>query len=68
MMKRNILITTGVLACPCHLPLWLALLSGSAVGGAVAAHQGLALMGMTVTFVVALGLALARPGRSRAGG
>ncbi len=65
MMKQKILITTGVLACPCHLPLWLALLGGSAVGGAVAAHQGLALIGMTATFVVALGLALARPGRSR---
>ena len=65
MMKRMMLVTVSFLACPCHFPLWLALLGGSAVGGVVAAHQGLALIGMTATFVVALALALSRPGRNR---
>ncbi len=64
MMKQKILIATSVLACPCHLPLWLALLGGSAVGGMLAAHQTWVLIGMTVTFVVALGLALSRPGHT----
>lgn len=62
MMKRMMLVTVGFLACPCHFPLWLALLGGSAVGGMLAAHQTWILIGMTVTFVVALGLALHRPG------
>ncbi len=65
MMKQKILIATSVLACPCHLPLWLALLGGSTVGGMLAAHQAWVLIGMTAIFVVALGLALSRPGRSR---
>lgn len=61
-MKRMMLVATGVLACPCHFPLWLALLGGSAMGGMLAAHQTWVLIGMTVTFVAALGLALHRPG------
>ncbi len=67
-MKRMMLIVTGFLACPCHFPLGLTLLGGSALGGVVVAHQDLALVGMTAYFIAALGLALHRPRRGRIDG
>ncbi|MBX6340926.1 MAG: hypothetical protein IRY97_00585 [Thermomicrobiaceae bacterium] len=53
-MKRWLLIVTGVLACPCHLPLYLALLGGTALGGALAASRGWLVAAMAVYFAVAL--------------
>jgi mercuric ion transport protein len=41
----------AVLACPCHLPIWLALLSGTALAGVVSDHTGLALAALTLLFV-----------------
>lgn len=49
---------TGFLACPCHLvitlPLAVALLSGTALGGWIATHEGGIAAGATVYFVGAL--------------
>lgn len=49
---------TGFLACPCHLvitlPLAAALLSGTALGGWIAGHQGAIFAGASVYFIGAL--------------
>jgi hypothetical protein len=49
---------TGFLACPCHLvitlPLAVALLGGTALGGWIATHQGAIALGATRYFVGAL--------------
>jgi hypothetical protein len=51
---------TGFLACPCHLvitvPLAVALLSGTALGGWIATHEGAIAVGATLYFVGALAL------------
>jgi len=49
---------TGFLACPCHLvitlPLAAALLSGTALGGWIATHQGAIFVGASIYFIGAL--------------
>ena len=61
-MRRKItgwfLTVTGFLACPCHLvitlPLAAALLSGTALGGWIATHQGAIVIGASIYFIGAL--------------
>jgi mercuric ion transport protein len=61
-MRRTItgwfLAVTGFLACPCHLvvtlPLAVALLSGTALGGWITTHQGAIVVGASMYFVGAL--------------
>jgi mercuric ion transport protein len=52
------LTVTGFLACPCHLvitlPLAAALLSGTALGGWIAGHQGAIVVGASIYFIGAL--------------
>lgn len=42
--------TIAFLTCPCHLPILLLLLSGTAAGAALAAHTGTALLALLVIF------------------
>jgi hypothetical protein len=53
---------TGFLACPCHLvvtlPLAVALLSGTTLGGWIATHEGGIALGATIYFVGALALGM----------
>jgi hypothetical protein len=53
-----VLLITGFLACPCHLPLTLPLLiaffGGSALGGWLATHTGLVIGLSTGYFIAAL--------------
>lgn len=53
-MKRISFGIVGFLACPCHVPLDLALLGGTTAGGVLAANKGWLLVGMGAVFVVAL--------------
>lgn len=46
-LKGYLLLITAFITCPCYLPLILALLGGTALGGFIAANQ-------TLIFVVAL--------------
>lgn len=46
-LKGYLLLVTAFITCPCHLPLTLVLLGGTAWGGFIAANQ-------TLIFVVAL--------------
>ena len=54
----GVLVATGLIACPCHLPLTLALavglLGGTAVGGFITANTGLVYGIAGVYFIVAL--------------
>ena len=56
------LTVTGVLACPCHLvitlPLAVALLGGTALGGWIATHEGAIAVGAGVYFVGALAVGM----------
>ncbi len=49
-MKQVFLGITGVLACPCHMPLYLALLGGTAFGGTLAAYSGWMFLVMGIVF------------------
>ncbi|MCM8747979.1 hypothetical protein NET02_02335 [Thermomicrobiaceae bacterium CFH 74404] len=53
-MKRWALAIIGALTCPCHLPLYLALLGGTAIGGALAAHQLWLFAAMSLIFTGAI--------------
>jgi hypothetical protein len=61
-MRRKVsagfFLVTGFLACPCHLvitlPLAAAILSGTALGGWIATHQGAIIVGASLYFVGAL--------------
>jgi mercuric ion transport protein len=52
------LAATGFLACPCHLvitlPLAVALLGGTALGGWIAGHPGMIFAGASIYFIGAL--------------
>jgi MerE protein len=56
------LTLSGFLACPCHLvvtlPLAVAVLSGTALGGWIATHQGAIALGTTLYFLGALALGM----------
>ncbi len=49
---RYVMAAMAVVACPCHLPIWLALLSGTALAGVISDHLGLAFAALTLLFVV----------------
>lgn len=53
-MKKYVLGITGVLACPCYLPLYLALLGGTTVGATLAAYRDWLYVAMTAYVVVAI--------------
>lgn len=48
---RYLMAAIAVLACPCHLPIWLALLSGTALAGVLSDHIGPAFVALTLAFV-----------------
>ncbi|MCL6646633.1 MAG: mercury resistance protein [Dehalococcoidia bacterium] len=43
--------TVTVLTCPCHLPILAAVLAGTALGGFLTEHMGVALAVLAVLFV-----------------
>lgn len=50
-MRKYVMAAAAILTCPCHLPLLLAVFGGTALGGLLTQHTGLALAAMTVLFV-----------------
>ncbi len=48
---RYLMAAVAVLTCPCHLPILLVALSGTAAGALVSEHQGLAAIGLTALFL-----------------
>lgn len=69
-IRGRIMVGTGLIACPCHLPLTLPLLvgvlGGTAIGSFVADNQGLIYGVATVYFVVAISIGLYLLNRKRA--
>lgn len=64
---RYVTAVIAIVACPCHLPIWLALLSGTALAGAISDHLGVAVAAFTVLFIASGWAALrlfARQGRN----
>lgn len=49
---RYLVLAIAVLTCPCHLPIWIALLGSTAVGALLTRHTGVAALAFTVLFVV----------------
>ncbi len=54
----------AVVACPCHVPLIIALVAGTTFGATLANHAGLLYGAMTALFVGALVFGFARIGRT----
>lgn len=48
---RYLMAALAVLTCPCHLPILLAVLGGTAAGAALSQYVGLALVAMTLLFL-----------------
>ncbi len=48
---RYLMAAIAIVTCPCHLPILLVVLSGTALGALVSEHQGLAAIGLTVLFL-----------------
>lgn len=49
-----VLLITGFIACPCHIPLWIPLIAGTAFGAALAQNQGWVILGAGPYFAFAL--------------
>jgi len=48
----------ALLACPCHLPFWIMLFSGTALGSFFSEQTVTAVMGFSVVFLISLTAAL----------
>lgn len=62
-LRRRFYLVTAALTCPCHLPIYLLILGGTSVGMALQENLGLAFLGITLIFVLALVQGLRAPGR-----
>jgi len=60
--KGYLQLTIASLTCPCHVPIYLAILGGTALGAFLREHLLLFILALTGIFVVALrrGLQLSR--------
>ena len=50
----KVLIGTAFITCPCHLPIYLLLLGGTALGGYLAENKILAAVALTLVFGASL--------------
>lgn len=48
---RYLLLAVAVLTCPCHLPIWIAILGTTAVGAMLSRYTGVAALAFTLLFV-----------------
>lgn len=55
---RYLTTAIAILACPCHLPIWLALLGGTALGAGLSEHMMIAVLTLTILFVISASAAL----------
>ncbi len=53
-LAGKILLGTAALACPCHIPIYLVLFGGTALGGYLSENMGLAIAGLSAYFFFAL--------------
>ncbi len=55
---RHLMAALAIATCPCHLPLLLVLLGGTAVGAGLSEHMAAVFAALTVLFVLSAGAAL----------
>lgn len=55
---RYLMTALAIVACPCHLPLLLVLLGGTALGAGLSEHIALAFIVLTALFVLSAWIAL----------
>ncbi|MBI4317188.1 MAG: hypothetical protein HY675_01755 [Chloroflexi bacterium] len=69
-LKGYVLLGTALIACPCHLPITLALLAGTSLGGFLSDNQALVIIGLSGYFILALFLSfrILAPSEARATG
>jgi len=48
----------ALVTCPCHLPIWLALLAGTTAGAYLGEHWVIAALGLTTLFALSVTKAL----------
>ena len=51
-IDRSLWTTVAVVACPCHLPILIGVLAGTAAGAALGRHWAWALAGLVALFLV----------------
>ena len=63
----KILLGTAALTCPCHIPIYLVLFGGTALGGYLSENMGLAIAALSAYFFFALfvGLRMVKAGRAQ---
>lgn len=59
-LRTGLAAALAVVACPCHVPLIIALFAGTTFGASLASHTGLLYGAMTGLFVVAVALVFVR--------
>lgn len=55
---RYLMAAVAVLTCPCHLPIWFALLAGTSFGAAASQYVGAAFVATSILFVASAWAAL----------
>ncbi len=56
--RAYVLLATAAVTCPCHLPLILAILGGTALAGVLQENLLLTVIGLTAYFLFALAMGL----------
>ncbi len=62
--KKYLSLSLAALTCPCHAPILVAVLAGTALGGWVSQHLGVVILAMAGIFILSLLYGL-RAGRSQ---
>lgn len=65
---RYLMAALAIVACPCHLPLLLVLLGGTAFGAGLSEHMAVAFIALTALFGLSAWAALRMFSQSGAGG
>ncbi len=65
-LAGKILLGTAALTCPCHIPIYLVLFGGTALGGYLSENMGLVITALSAYFLFALlaGLRMVKAGRA----
>ena len=65
-LAGKILLGTAALTCPCHIPIYLLLFGGTALGGYLSENIGLVIVALSAYFFFALfaGLRMVKAGRA----
>ena len=56
---RYLMAAVAIFTCPCHLPILLAVLGGTAFGAVLSEHMAVAAIALTVLFVASAATAVA---------